>query len=98
MNNKISDYEIQREPKTCSNIYEILAHPAIFNPLMNCIYPEINPKTINNIVPDKSSKIHHIFLHIEKIVKYFQKKENVEKFAKEVEIFYLTHKNALEKA
>lgn len=98
MKNKASDYEIQQEPKTCSNIYEILAHPVIFNPLLNCLYPEINPITINNIVPDKSSKIHHIFLHIEKFVKYFQKKENVEKFAKEVEIFYLTHKNALEKA
>lgn len=97
----VDDYDIQQEPKTCENIFEILSHLAVFNPLITCIFPEVaslGRVTYFAILPDKSSREHYITLHIDKIVEYFQEKENVKKFASEIEKFYLEHKKALDKA
>ncbi|HBA44804.1 TPA: hypothetical protein DEG21_04840 [Patescibacteria group bacterium] len=100
-NNLVTEHHIQQESKICENIFEILAHLAVFNPLITCIFPDVaslGAATYIAILPDKSSREHYINLHIKEIVKYFQKKENVKKFAQEVEKFYLEHKKALDKA
>ena len=102
MNNyPVNDHDILQESRTCENIFEILSHLAVFNPLLTCVTPgvaAVDSVELSKIFPNKQSRELYVSLHIEEIVKYFQKKENIKKFAVEVEKFYLEHKKALIRA
>ncbi|MCK9272232.1 hypothetical protein M0P65_01675 [Candidatus Gracilibacteria bacterium] len=94
--NTLENFEQER--KTCSNIYEILAHPAIFKPLFSCIYQNFTQDDIDNIIV-KIEKINFLKheSNLYKILDFFKDDINVKKFADEVEKFYLEHKEALDR-
>lgn len=100
---KINDWFIfEQERKTCSNIYEILGHIAIFTPLVSCVFPWFSHLNYTGIKATPSIWTPEYFLskeeNITKIVEFFKSEENVDRFAKEVEKFYLEHEKALERA
>lgn len=90
------------EEKVCKNIYEVLAHIAIFKPLLSCVFMEFTNQSVNgmNVFPDQKAWRENFIRqedNIEKIINYFEQKDNTEKFAGEVEKFYLEHKEAFDK-
>lgn len=99
MNTSENQISFEWEKKTCSNIYEILAHPAVFRPLFFCLYPYLPKEKIDNFLVDADKMC---FLkdetNLHQILDFFKSKENVKKFVDEVEKFYLEHKEALDRA
>ena len=90
------------EREICENIYEVLAHIAIFKPLLSCVFPEFIIQSVNgtNIFPDQKAWREDFLKdenNIEKIINYFRQEENIYKFSNEVEKFYILHKEALDK-
>ncbi|EKD66023.1 MAG: hypothetical protein ACD_49C00067G0009 [uncultured bacterium (gcode 4)] len=106
--NTLENFEQER--KTCSNIYEILAHPAIFKSLISCIFQDIEADEYQHIYNIKkqflwnrnNKEYREEFLryeeNISKILEFFKDETNVKKFANEVDKFYTEHKEALYKS
>jgi len=81
MNNyPVNDHDIQRESKTCSDIYDVLAHPAIFKPLISCVFPgfiekDINKDLLRNYAFINRSKFLWNEENIIKIIDFFKNEE-----------------------
>lgn len=95
MNNSIEN-TFDSERKECKDIYEVLSHVAIFNPLMTCVFPEPEDKYLT----EQKERVNRLGILKDKeilkqILNYFKDENNLAKFAEEVDKFYLEHKEAL---
>ena len=95
--NTLENFEQER--KTCSNIYEILAHTAVFKPLYHCVFLNLSSENLDNLkIEFPEHKDIFLKTNLAKILEFFKSDENLKKFANEVERFYLEHKEALDRA
>ncbi len=84
------------EKTQCKDIYEVLSHIAIFKPLISCINPGIS----KDFEMAKEWRIEYLknTEHLKLILDYFKNKNNIAKFAGEVEKYYLEHIDALDRS
>lgn len=92
MNSKLQNPDFLSERQECNYIYQILGHSAIFNPLVSCVFPNLQA------IPNKREE-RELFLHqpenTQQILDFFKEQENWGLFEAELIGFYQTHKESL---
>lgn len=92
MNNKQQNADLSSERQECNDIYQVLGHSAIFNPLFSCVFPDLQE------IPNKREE-RELFLqqpeNIGQILDFFKDQEKWCLFEDELLGFYETHKEAL---
>lgn len=80
------------ERQECNDIYQILGHSAIFNPLFSCVFPDLQ-----GILNKREER--ELFLQqpeiIQQILDFFKDQEKWCLFEEELLAFYNTHKESL---
>lgn len=92
MNNKPQNIDFSPERQKCNDIYQILGHSAIFNPLVSCVFPNLQE------IPNKREEREQFLQqpeNIGQILDFFKDQQKWGLFEEELLSFYNTHKEAL---
>lgn len=92
MNSIQQNTDFSSERQECNNIYQVLGHSAIFNPLLSCVFSNLQE------IPNKREEREYFLQqpeNIGQILDFFKDQEKWCLFEDELLDFYETHKEAL---